>query len=165
MTDFVHCATGRSSIKNIFCFTALVSEYLELHYGLRYPNFKTDLSHMTVQPSHRTYFGPQNSSSKLRKVFTDCTCTGLSFHITLTDNLLSCLVAVTQIVILFFFIFSITPPLSLPSCTCYSHTALHTHTHYCNYELALQWRRKDFLIGGAQFETTHREVSNLYSNL
>ena len=28
-----------------------------------------------------------------------------------------------------------------------------------------QWRRKDFLNGGAQFETTHRVVSNLYSNL
>ena len=26
-------------------------------------------------------------------------------------------------------------------------------------------RRKDFLIGGAQFETTHRVVSNLYNNL
>ena len=31
----------------------------------------------------------------------------------------------------------------------------------------VQWRRKDFLIGGggAQFETTHRVVSNLYNNL
>ena len=27
------------------------------------------------------------------------------------------------------------------------------------------WRRKDFLIGGAQSETTHRVVSNLYNNL
>ena len=27
-----------------------------------------------------------------------------------------------------------------------------------------QWRRKDFLIGGARFETTHRVVSNLYNN-
>ena len=29
----------------------------------------------------------------------------------------------------------------------------------------IHWRRKDFLIGGAQFETTHRVVSNLYNNL
>ena len=28
-----------------------------------------------------------------------------------------------------------------------------------------QWRRKDFLIGGSQFETTHRVVTNLYNNL
>ena len=28
-----------------------------------------------------------------------------------------------------------------------------------------QRRRKDFLIGGAQSETTHRVVSNLYKNL
>ena len=28
-----------------------------------------------------------------------------------------------------------------------------------------QRRRKDFLIGGAQSETTHRVVSNLYNNL
>ena len=29
----------------------------------------------------------------------------------------------------------------------------------------IQRRRKDFLIGGAQSETTHRVVSNLYNNL
>ena len=29
----------------------------------------------------------------------------------------------------------------------------------------MQRRRKDFLIGGAQSETTHRVVSNLYNNL
>ena len=28
-----------------------------------------------------------------------------------------------------------------------------------------QRRRKDFLVGGAQSETTHRVVSNLYNNL
>ena len=30
---------------------------------------------------------------------------------------------------------------------------------------SIQRRRKDFLIGGAQSETTHRVVSNLYNNL
>ena len=30
---------------------------------------------------------------------------------------------------------------------------------------SLQRRRNDFLIGGAQSETTHRVVSNLYNNL
>ena len=30
--------------------------------------------------------------------------------------------------------------------------------------IMMQWRRKDSLIGGAQFETTHRVVSNLYNN-
>ena len=29
----------------------------------------------------------------------------------------------------------------------------------------VQGRRKDFLIGGARSETTHRVVNNLYNNL
>ena len=29
----------------------------------------------------------------------------------------------------------------------------------------VQWHRKDFLIGRAQFKTIHRVVSNLYNNL
>ena len=32
-------------------------------------------------------------------------------------------------------------------------------------ETKAKWRRKDFLIGVAQFETTYRVVSNLYNNL
>ena len=34
-----------------------------------------------------------------------------------------------------------------------------------SFQLSLQRRRKDFLIGGAQSETTHGVVSNLYNNL
>ena len=37
--------------------------------------------------------------------------------------------------------------------------------NYSNLLTTIQGRRKDFLIGGAQSETTHRVVSNLYNNL
>ena len=35
----------------------------------------------------------------------------------------------------------------------------------CVYLLHIQRRRKDVLIGGAQSDTTHRVVNNLYNNL
>ena len=35
----------------------------------------------------------------------------------------------------------------------------------CSLPVIVQRHRKDFLIGGAQFETTHRVVSNLNNNL
>ena len=41
-------------------------------------------------------------------------------------------------------------------CLCYMFSCL---------AISSQRRRKDFLIGGAQSETTHRVVSNLYDNL
>ena len=36
---------------------------------------------------------------------------------------------------------------------------------WCKLDSFLQWRRKDFLIGGTQFESTHTIGSNLYNNL
>ena len=42
---------------------------------------------------------------------------------------------------------------------------LHKNCSSVTESACVQWCRNNFLIGGAQFESAHRVVSNLYNNL